>query len=416
MTLSACASHEEVSLGDAEAVSRSTSVGTAPMLAFAPNGDRALVWVSAPGGGNDGRVYLTVGQSATAELRDTLGPIEPHGEAPPKIAYGRDGALYALYVVSRAVPGRRFAASALRLQRSPDGGTTWEQPVTITDDSTFGSHNFHALHVAGDGKVYVSWLDGRDGASSVYLTRSTDGARTFEPNRRVSVGEACPCCRTALASGVDGSLYVAWRTVTPGNIRDIVVARSVDGGASWSTAQRVHADDWVFDACPHAGPALAVDSSGVLHVAWWTGKPGMAGVYYTRSGDGGSAFMRPFALGVAELSRPAHVQLAVSGNGRTIVAVWDDGTRPVPRIVLRVSRDGGTTFARALPVSASGRAAGYPVLGLTGDSVIVAWSEQSVEDAEHAAHARPDMRDPNAVMPLNAVGNAQVMVRSGSLP
>ena len=96
----------------------------------------------------------------------------------------------------------------------------------------------------------------------VYLTRSTDGGHTFAPNRRVSIGEVCPCCRTALVSGTDGSLYIAWRTVLPGNIRDIVVARSTDGGATWSAARRVHADDWVFEACPHAGPALAVDSSG----------------------------------------------------------------------------------------------------------------------------------------------------------
>jgi hypothetical protein len=32
-----------------------------------------------------------------------------------------------------------------------------------------------------------------------------------------------------------------------------------------------------------------------------------------------------------------------------------------------------------------------------------------VEDAEQAAAMRPDMRDPSAVMPLHAVGSAQVM-------
>lgn len=405
----------EVAFGEAHPISRSTSVGTAPMFAVTPGGRQALAWVSAPDGGTDGRVYIAIDVGQPVELRDTLGPIEPHGEAPPKLAWGSDGALHVLYVVSKTVPGRRFPASALRMQHTRDGGATWDGPVTVTDDSTFGTHNFHALHAGADGSVYVSWLDGRHGHSAVYLTRSTDGGRTFEPNRAVSLGEACPCCRTALASGADGSLYIAWRTVLPGNIRDIVVARSTDGGATWSDPRRVHADDWVFEACPHAGPAMAVDSTGALHVTWWTGKEGMAGVYYARSADGAATFSPPVPLGVAERSRPAHVQLGVQPDGRTIAVAWDDGTMPVSRVVLRVSTDGGSTFADAVALSPEDRAAGFPVLGLTGDSVVVAWSEQSVEDAEHAAMSRPNMRDPNAVMPLHAVGSAQVMVRRGAL-
>src|SRR5690606_26159532 len=127
------------------------------------------------------------------------GPIEPHGESPPKIAYASDGSLDALYVVGKVVPGRRFPLAALRFARSPDGGKTWDEPVSITDDSTFGSHNFHALHIARDGTIYAAWLDGRSGKSRAFATRSDDGGRTWAPNLPISTGEACPCCRTALA-------------------------------------------------------------------------------------------------------------------------------------------------------------------------------------------------------------------------
>ena len=65
------------------------------MFALSPTGKRAVAWVSAPGGGTDGRLYVSTG-GAPSELRDSLGPIEPHGEAPPKMAYGPDGTLYAL--------------------------------------------------------------------------------------------------------------------------------------------------------------------------------------------------------------------------------------------------------------------------------------------------------------------------------
>jgi hypothetical protein len=230
----------------------------------------------------------------------------------------------------------------------------------------------------------------------------------------VSAGEACPCCRTGIATARDGTLYLAWRAVLPGNVRDIVVTRSSDRGASWSEPVRVHADDWVIDACPHAGPALQVDSAGSVHVAWWTGKEGAAGVYYARSADGAHTFGPPVALGVAAFSRPAHVQLALAGP-RTVAVTWDDGTRQIPRVLLRVSRDGGTTFAPRMEVSAPDRTAAFPVIALAGNRVTVAWSQQPPDANDHRNHTGAKSHGGGSTATLHAVGDAQVLVRRGVL-
>jgi hypothetical protein len=409
----ACARGPDVALGEAERVSAHTTVGAAPIMALAPDGARTIAWVSAPDGGTDGRLYVATGDAAPVELTDPLGPIEAHGEAPPKLAYGPGGALHAIYVVGKVVPGRRFPLAALRHVHSADGGRTWSAPASVTDQAeAFGSHNFHSLHAAPDGAVYVAWLDGRHGKSATYVTRSTDGGRTWAPNVRVSMGEACPCCRTAIAAAGDGTVYLAWRTVLPGNVRDVVVARSADGGRTWSEPRRVHADDWVFDGCPHAGPSLQVDAEGRVHVAWWTGKEGAAGVWYARSDDGARTFGAPVALGVAELSRPAHVQLALGQDG-LVAAAWDDGTLVTPAVRLRVSRDGGRTFGDAIAVSEEGRAATFPVLALAGERLSVAWAERSRAAAEHEAAHAPDMKDPRAVKGLGRVGESDVLLRTG---
>lgn len=406
-----------VRFGDAVALSAPTSVGAAPMFAASPAGTEAAAWVSASGGGKDGRLYVSVDGAAPAEVRDTLGPIEAHGESPPKIAFGKDGVLYAIYVVGKEVPNARFPLAALRFVRSPDRGRTWSMPVTVTSDGDFGSHNFHALHVAGDGTIYVSWL-GSEGpgtrGSATWITRSRDGGATWAPRTRVDAGESCPCCRTALATGANGRLYVAWRTVLPGSIRDIVVARSDDGGGSWTTPVRVRADDWVFEGCPHAGPSLQVDSAGTVHVAWWTGKEGAAGAYYTRSVDGGVTFGVPEALGTAAFTRPEHVQLALDGP-RTVLAAWDDGRDSLPKVLLRVSRDGGASFGPVELASEPAAAATFPVIALRNGQLTVAWSEQSREASEHEDHTRPNMKDPKAVMPLAVVGERKVVARKGVL-
>jgi hypothetical protein len=400
-------------LGEPETVSAATTVGAAPMFALSPSGKRAVAWVSAPDGGTDGRLYVSAG-GTPSELRDSLGPIEPHGEAPPKISYGPDGTLYALYAVGKVVPGRRFPMSSLRLATSTDDGTTWTAPVTIASDSAFGTRNFHALHVGADGDLYVAWLESSQGKSKTFLTRSTNGGATWSTPALADTTQSCPCCRTAIATAPDGALYLAWRTVLPGNVRDVVVAKSTDRGATWTTPVRVHADNWVFDGCPHAGPSMQVDSSGTVHVAWWTGREGSAGVYYARSTDNGETFQAPVPLGVSEFSAPAHVQLAL-GSGR-VVAVWDDGTVKTPKVVLRVSDDGGATFSPATLVSTEGRAATFPVLALRDRDLTIAWSEQSEADHDHGRATAPDMKDPNVVKGLSRVGTSSVRVRAGRLP
>jgi hypothetical protein len=413
VALVACAHQQAPEFRPAEELSVTGDVGTAPMFAVAPNGTEAAAWVSAPNGGTDGRLYVAVNNAVPVELRDSLGPIEPHGESPPKLAYSPDGSLNALYVVTRLEPGRRFPAAALRFVRSTDGGAHWSAPVSVTDDSTFGSHNFQALYAGHDGTLYASWLDGRTGKSAVFLTRSTDGGKTWSPNERVEAnGEACPCCRTTMASAPDGTLYLAWRKVFPGNVRDIVVARSTDNGASWQEPVRAHADDWVFDGCPHAGPSLQVDDAGRVHIAWWTGKQGSAGVWYAHSDDGARSFKTPVPLGVAEFSRPAHVQLALGARER-LIAAWDDGTLKTPRIVVRTSKDGGATWSPTTTLSDSGKAAGFPVIAAHGERMAVAWSEQRGSAPAHDEHM--DMKDPSTKMPLSAVGDARVMVRRGTL-
>jgi hypothetical protein len=407
--------------GRVQVVSHQTENGATPMFTATPRGDRVISWVSAPDGGADGRLHVAVTPAGSATplpvavLADSLGPIQAHGEAPPQVVGDSLGNLHVLYTVGRVVPGRRFPASALRSVRSTDGGRSWEAPVTVNDPGdlgAFGSHSFHSIGLGPDGRLVAAWLDGRTGKTGVYLSRSADGGRSWEPNRAIDADSTCPCCRTAVASGTKGELYVAWRTVLPGDVRDVVVMRSDDGGESWGPKVRPVAHDWKFPGCPHAGPALKVDGEGTLHAAWWTGKEGAAGVYYGRSTDGGRTFeAQPIATG--ERSRPARVQLALGPAGRVYVT-WDDGLGELPRVLLRRSADGGRSFQRTEQISEEGAAATYPVLLVHGDSLSVAWSQTPAAE-HHAAAAAKAKADPRAPHALPRVGQSEIFLRTGRL-
>ncbi|HEY7233301.1 MAG TPA: sialidase family protein [Gemmatimonadaceae bacterium] len=408
----------------AKVLTSPTGGGAAPVFAVSPSGNLALAWVSAPNGGSDGRLYVRSDAaqpdtSRPVELRDPLGSLSIYGEVPPKVAFAPNGALYAAYIVTKLVPGKRWPQNALRFAVSRDGGAHWDTPTTVTGDSVFGSYDDHALHVAPDGTIYLSWLAmASDDTSHAYFSRSADGGKTWSKPAVIDQDRACPCCRTTMASGPDGALYVAWRkrfAAPGGEERDIVVAKSTDKGVSWNAPVRVHADAWKVNYCPDAGPSVKVGRDGTVHVAWWTGKEGSAGTQYARSGDGGRTFSAPVALGLAQYSRAAHIQVTLGSgiDSSLVVATWDDGTRRVPQVVTRISRDAGRTFGPAITVSDSQHEAGYPVVAVRGDTIVVAWQERTLAAAaaESASLAKKDTLDPATY--VNNVGALQVVTRRG---
>ena len=410
---------EDLEFSPAQVVSHETANGATPMLLTTTAGDRVLAWVSAEDGGHEGRLHFSVTPAGATEalttvtVADELGGIEPHGEAPPKLAQGDDGAVYVLYSVGKKVPGLRFPLSSLRLIRSDDLGGSWSDPVTINAGEKFGAHNFHAL-TAGGGMVVATWLENHRGVSGVSMSRSFDRGATFEPQRSINLDPSCPCCRTAVAIGPSGTMYVAWRTIIErgdgpqDDIRDIVVTRSDDRGETWTEPVRPRHDDWVYPGCPHAGPSMQVDETGAVHIAWWTGKQGSAGVYYARSQDRGETW-KATPLKTGDRSAPSHVQL-VTGEGHVFVT-WDDGMGTLPEVVMRHSSDRGESFAPSQLLSADGFAASFPVLALYRDTLAVAWGQRGEAAHREAMASRPDMSDPASVLGLPRVGQSEIFER-----
>jgi hypothetical protein len=205
-----------------------------------------------------------------------------------------------------------------------------------------------------------------------------DGSHT---ETRVAT-DVCFCCKTGVATGPDGTVYVAWRHIYPPNLRDVTVARSTDGGRGFGPPVRVSEDGWALDGCPDDGPSIAVDGRGVVHVAWPTVVPGGSagkGIFYSYSTDGGRSFAARLRVDEGT-GGAAHPQLAV-GDDRVVV-VWDqqDQERRSIRARTLSSEPGASAWApvlgQASVLSADGPAA-YPAVATTPISTIVAWSEES---------------------------------------
>ena len=202
---------------------------------------------------------------------------------------------------------------------------------------------------------------------------------TFERNRRVALS-ACPCCRPRIAFGAHGEVYVAWRKVFPGDIRDMVVSTSRDGGDTFAPEVRVADDGWQLRGCPDSGPAL-IQSGGRLHIAWLTeGRERRPRIQLAWSDDQGAHFHAPIAV-ASDGVDPNHPVLTASEDGRVLLTFQarnkkTDGTwEPSAIFVAEVTSDQVST-PQAL--SNGGAPSSYPhAVAGTGGRVYVTWTQRT---------------------------------------
>jgi len=380
-----------------------------PAIAVDESGALLAAWVG--GEGETWHVWFARSADGGGAWSDPVrvttaaGQAHPHAEASPRLAAAPDGRVALVWTNQIPVEGRRFPASDLLASTSADGGRTWSVPARVNDDAGGApeGHTFHGAVWAGGDTLVAAWLDGRgmagqataapapagmahdhahaDSASAVWIARSGDFGATWSANRALWAS-ACPCCRVDLARSPDGAVVAGWRGHFPGDVRDVVVAPLPEEGAAPVAPKRVHPDAWVYPACPHSGPALAADGEGRLHVAWFTGKPGAAGVYYARGGA--REFSAPAALVTAQELPVAHPALVALDGGGAVVA-WDVSADGERRLTLaRIDPEGRETARVEMAQSAP---ADHPRLARYPDgSVVVAWTV--VGDAPQVRLAR----------------------------
>jgi len=305
--------------------------------------------------------------------------VSSHGENSPSLDFGTLREAYVLF--EQITHGED---TDLMFARSLNTGFWFEKPYKITDKEVPSSNAFSSMRVAPNGDIWAAWLDSRDdpeqttGKAAVFIARSTDRGESFGDNIRLAPG-VCPCCRPTFAFGDEGEVFVSWRQVFAGSIRDMVVATSRDGGETFEAPVRVADDNWHIEGCPHSGASI-VYSGGRLYVAWFTaGSNAEPGVRFTWSDDAGRSFEPAVnaSPGILFANHPMLTQIEGGGvlltfQGRAVSA--ESKWSPVSPYLVTVG-DGGE-LSLPMQVPSNGGSISYPVL--TADNqggVFVAWTE-----------------------------------------
>jgi hypothetical protein len=367
------------------------------------------VWAAMDTATSTTDIYSAVSQdqgrtfAAPVRVNSTPGDARASGEQPPRVSLAAVESGVADIVVLWIA--RRSSGTVLLTARSSDGGLTFGPTGLVPGTDTVGNRGWQAMATGPSGKVYGVWLDHRrmsspsaaapaghrhhDAAATTTAASAAapDGVAMAQQSdlyfgRLDSPGSSgaitsgvCYCCKTAMASTADGAVFVAWRHVYAGNMRDIAFTSSRDGGRTFAPPTRVSEDHWSIAGCPDDGPSMAVDAGGRVHLVWPTAVD-VDGTMTKRLFHSMTADGTTFTPRVAIPSEGAahHPQIAVATDGSLIV-VWDETATDERRVAKArgvVDATGAVSFQRE---PGSGRTGRYPAVVATGTGVLTAWIE-----------------------------------------
>jgi len=236
------------------------------------------------------------------------------------------------------------------------------------------------------GMIHVAWTDYRNNPNGdLYLSRSTDGGRTFSANAPIHTGGKP---ETGLQRGVqfviapNGTMHFIWQERQEGDI-DVYYSRSTDGGATFSTPKPISGDQ---GRDSQDFPSIAVDSAGTVYVAFVddremrTGFNAQTQIYMVRSTNDGLTFSpairasnMPGANGGS--CECCNTSIAASPDGHVYISFRSDIDN-LRDIWIARSFDRGETFVTA--VRAASERWKLNACPTTGSSIVL--------DREETAH------------------------------
>lgn len=293
---------------DAQRLTWTSGDSEYPAIAVDSSDDLHLVWMDEwPGNGELYYMKSTDGGDSWSKSKRLT--WNSGGSYEPVMAVDSSDNLHLLWY--DYTPG----SAQLYYKRSTDRGATWSASQRLVWNSDPCWHPDLAAYSSGH--LYVVWMDFTAGNYEIFLKTSTDGGVAWSASRRLTWTSGWSF-RPQISVGPSGDLHLVWDDETPGN-DELFYRTSTDGGAAWSTSRRL---TWTSGDCRN--PAMAFESPTSLHLFWDDNTPGKEEIYYKRSTDAGATWSTSQRL-TWTAGNSWYPAIAVVSSGR-LHLFWSDNT------------------------------------------------------------------------------------------
>ncbi|MBI2567074.1 MAG: hypothetical protein HYV63_08605 [Candidatus Schekmanbacteria bacterium] len=266
------------------------SCGGTPAAAALTGGAIAVAWTGVvPPDTADTNVYASV-LDGTSELSATR---QVDGSEPltvvatePVLAFADRDLLWAFWIARHPEGDRIMAAS------STDSGLSFSAARQVSDPRAPGPRGFLRAAAAGTGgTLLLAWQDFRRGRSTprIFFTHSSDGGASFAADAAVDDLPSLGVWQSAPALALDrrGTVHVAWHDRRLGEPQ-VYYATMTPGQAGFSAPYPV-SPPYMRNA-RQGYPELASGVDGTIYLAWYEDVGTAANLFVVARGEGDSYF------------------------------------------------------------------------------------------------------------------------------
>src|SRR5688500_8631613 len=241
----------------------------------------------------------------------------------------------------------------------------------------------------------IEWEPPRDMAGTIGATTrlimDSSGGPHLVNEPRIAVELPQGACESSLVSAESqgDERYAAWFLARPDSSVALIVARSSDGGATWSPSVVAYGRDRGRRGCARPAPALAADSANAyVHAAYFIEPADGAGVWYTHSMERGALWHQ--TIGVLYGEEPAAASIASAGD--TVLVAYEHPGAGGSRLGVAISRQAGHTFDERLRAVRANGTVSQPRIALRSGRIALAWRELGPAPGADAPEARTRIR------------------------
>jgi len=264
--------------------------------------------------------------------------LMPTGFIGPEIAAKGD----TVYLIFESL---LHANHVIYLKKSFDGGLTFSDTIRVSGNSN--THKFAMPNVAvrADGNPVISYMECLPNWTDWKQTVRTsfDFGMTFSSAADVSTlapGEPCDCCQATLVTNGNDDVFFLFRN-DDNNVRNSYVAKSLDGGITFTATQDLDDVNWVLNSCPTSSPVGAVSGDSIMVIR--------------RNGGSGVNELYKSNVNINDLQKNYFTQVESSGSSLQdqpkvatdlahFVSVWEENRNGVKECFYNVMLSNGSSL------------------------------------------------------------------------